>query len=104
LLNSDPKVLPTAIQTLRIISAGYVLYGVSMVMMNALNGSGDTKTPTWINFVCFWLFQIPLAYVLSDTLHMGPKGVFIAIVSAESLLAIVAVIIFRRGKWKEVKI
>jgi putative MATE family efflux protein len=104
LLNSDPKVLPTAIQTLRIISAGYVLYGVSMVMMNALNGSGDTKTPTWINFVCFWLFQIPLAYFLSDTLHMGPKGVFIAIVTAESLIAVVAVIIFRRGKWKEVKI
>lgn len=104
MLNSDEKVLPTAVETLRIVSLGYVLYGISMVMMNAFNGAGDTKTPTWINFVFFWLIQIPLAYLLSMYFKMGPTGVFIAIVSTESMIAVVSMILFTRGKWKEVKI
>jgi putative MATE family efflux protein len=104
LLNSDEKVLTTAVQTLRIVSLGYVLYGVSMVMMNAFNGAGDTRTPTWINFIFFWLVQIPLAWLLSTYFKLGPNGVFIAIVSAESMIAIVAMILFSRGHWKEVKI
>jgi putative MATE family efflux protein len=104
LLNSDEAILPVAIQTLRIVSAGYILYGISMVMMNAFNGAGDTKTPTLINFVFFWLIQIPLAYVLSMHFNMGPTGVFVAIVLVESMIAVVAILLFRRGKWKEVKI
>lgn len=104
LLNSDEAILPVAIQTLRIVSAGYILYGISMVMMNAFNGAGDTKTPTLINFVFFWLIQIPLAYVLSMHFKMGPTGVFVAIVLVESMIAVVAILLFRRGKWKEVKI
>lgn len=104
MLNSDEKVLPTAVETLRIVSLGYVLYGISMVMMNAFNGAGDTKTPTWINFVFFWLIQLPLAYILSMHFTMGPTGVFIAIVSTESMIAVVSMILFTRGKWKEVKI
>lgn len=104
MLNNDEKVLPTAVETLRIVSLGYVLYGISMVMMNAFNGAGDTKTPTWINFVFFWLIQIPMAYLLSMHFSMGPTGVFIAIVSTESMIAVVSMILFTRGKWKEVKI
>ncbi|HSC55180.1 MAG TPA: MATE family efflux transporter [Phnomibacter sp.] len=104
LLNDNPKVLPTAAETLRIVSLGYILYGVSMVMMNAFNGAGDTKTPTQINFVFFWLIQIPLAYLLSMYWHMGPTGIFVAMVSTESMIAIVSMILFTRGKWKEVKI
>jgi putative MATE family efflux protein len=104
LLNSDPAIRPTAVSALRIISAGYVLYGVSMVMMNAFNGAGDTRTPTLINFVFFWLLQIPLAYVLSHYTSLRMHGVFVAIVVAESLIAVVAMWLFRRGRWKTVQI
>jgi Na+-driven multidrug efflux pump len=75
-----------------------------MVMMNAFNGAGDTWTPTWINFFGFWLFQIPLAYVLAIKVDMGPTGVFIAIPVAETCIALAAFFIFRKGKWKMKKV
>jgi Na+-driven multidrug efflux pump len=75
-----------------------------MVVTSALNGAGDTKTPTWINLVGFWLFQIPIAYLMAVTWNWGPKGVFLAIVFAEAGISIAGVIIFRRGAWKKVKI
>lgn len=93
-----------AVQALQIISLGYVFYGIGMVMTNAFNGAGDTMTPTIINLFCFWLFQIPLAYLLALQWGMGPKGVFIAIPAAETLITLIAYFIFKRGKWKQVKV
>ncbi|SDJ53058.1 MATE family efflux transporter [Chryseobacterium jejuense] len=89
---------------LHIMSIGFVFYGIGMVMINAFNGAGDTWTPTWVNLFGFWLFQIPLAYFLSKYLEMGPKGVFISIPAAETLITIVAFILFRKGKWKTIKV
>ena len=89
---------------MRIISCGYIFYGVGMVMANAFNGAGDTWTPTWVNLAGFWFFQIPLAYFLSTTLNWGPTGVFIAIPVAETAIAIAAFFVFRRGKWKSKKL
>jgi Na+-driven multidrug efflux pump len=103
-MNSDPQVARYAVQALRIISAGYIFYGVGMVMANAFNGAGDTKTPTIINFFGFWLFQIPLAYLLAVVLHMGPLGVFLAIPIAETAIAVAAFLLFRKGKWKTVQV
>ncbi len=90
--------------SLQIMSVGFIFYGVGMVMVNAFNGAGDTWTPTWVNFFGFWMFQIPLAYLLSKYLDMGPKGVFISIPAAEVLITIVAFILFKRGKWKAIKV
>jgi len=103
-INRDPIAEATAIKALGIISLGYVFYGVGMVMISALNGAGDTKTPTYINLFCFWAFQVPLAYVLSMVLNLGPKGVFLSIVLAEALITLIAIIFFTRGKWKTVKV
>ncbi|MEJ0104117.1 MAG: MATE family efflux transporter [Bacteroidota bacterium] len=93
-----------AIEAMMIVSSGYIFYGVGMVMMNAFNGAGDTKTPTIINAVGFWAFQIPLAFFLSKTLKMGATGAFIAIPVAETAIAIAAFILFKRGKWKKIKV
>ena len=103
-ITDDVKVIPVAVEALRIVSLGYIFYGIGMVMMNAFNGAGDTRTPTWINLFGFWAFQIPLAYCLAVMLDMGPTGVFIAIITAETAISIAAVILFRRGKWKKVNI
>ena len=100
----DGAVKNYAVQALRIVSCGYVFYGIGMVMINAFNGAGDTWTPTWINLVGFWAFQIPLAYVLAVIFKMGPLGVFIAIPVAETSISIAAYILFKRGKWKKVKV
>lgn len=89
---------------LQIIAAGYVFYAYGMVVTQAFNGSGDTRTPTKINFIAFWLFQLPLAYVSSITLDYGAVGVFVAITSAEVLLAIMAIVWFRKGDWKKVSV
>ena len=89
---------------LQIIAAGYVFYAYGMVVTQAFNGSGDTRTPTKINFIAFWLFQLPLAYVSSITLDYGAVGVFMAITSAEVLLAIMAIVWFRKGDWKKVSV
>jgi putative MATE family efflux protein len=103
-MNKDPQVRAYAVEALRIISAGSIFYGIGMVMANAFNGAGDTKTPTIINLFGFWAFQIPLAYLLAKVLHMGATGVFIAIPTAETSIAIAAYIMFRKGKWKKTKI
>lgn len=100
----EPEVKRVGVLALRIMSAGYIFYGIGMVMANAFNGAGDTKTPTWINLFGFWIFQIPLAYLMAIQLGWGPLGVFIAIPVAETAIAITAWILFRRGKWKETKI
>jgi MATE family, multidrug efflux pump len=103
-LNKDPDIQTLAIQALRIISVGYVFYGVGMVLTSAFNGAGDTRTPTIINLFCFWGFQIPLAWLLANKLGFGPAGVFSAIPVTESTLTIVSFVVFRRGKWKKVRI
>ncbi len=103
-MNKDAGARQYAIQALHIVSLGYIFYGVGMVMMNAFNGAGDTRTPTVVNLFCFWAFQIPLAYLLALHWNFGPEGVFIAIVVSESLITVVSVILFRGGKWKKVKV
>ncbi|HEV3414821.1 MAG TPA: MATE family efflux transporter [Puia sp.] len=103
-LNKDPNIQSLAILALRIISLGYVFYGVGMVLTSAFNGAGDTRTPTIINLFCFWGFQIPLAWLLANGLHFGPEGVFAAIPVTESTLTVVSFVVFRQGKWKKVKI
>lgn len=87
---------------LQIIGAGYIFYGIGMVMIQALNGAGDTRTPTWIHLIGFWLFQVPLAYFMAMILNLGSVGVFIAIPVAETAIAIAAWIFFKKGKWKKV--
>jgi putative MATE family efflux protein len=104
LFTTDPAASPIGAEALTIISYGYIFYAWGMVMMQAFNGAGDTGTPTRINIVCFWLFEIPLAYLLSHPLGMGPTGVFWAIGVSYSFSAVIGVLLFRRGKWKLKKV
>jgi putative MATE family efflux protein len=101
---TDPLVVPTAATALRIISSGFVLYAFGFVLSMSFNGAGDTRTPTIINLFCFWLFEVPLAYVLARPVGLGPSGVFWSMAIAFSLMAIVSGVLFRRGKWKEVRV
>ena len=100
IFTTDPAVVPYGVAALRFISYGYVFYAYGMVVVQSFNGAGDTNTPTLINLACYWLIQIPLAYSLAIPLGFGAKGVFAAITIAESLLAVVAILAFRRGTWK----
>ena len=100
LFSNDAEVIYYGISCLRILGIGFPIYAVGMILTQALNGAGDTFTPTIINFVCFWLLQIPLAYWMATGLEAGPNGVFVASVVSESLITVFAVLVFRRGKWK----
>ncbi len=100
LFSNDPEVLAYGASCLRILGIGYPVYAVGMIMIQSLNGAGDTATPSILNFICFWLLQIPLAIALADALGFGPNGVFVAAVVAESALTILGVMVFRRGGWK----
>jgi putative MATE family efflux protein len=102
LFSSDPDVLLYGTACLRILGVGYPAYALGMVMSQAINGAGDTMTPTILNLIAFWLVQIPLAYWLAAGAGLGPNGVFIAIVAGESLLTVMAVAVFRRGHWQKV--
>ena len=100
LFTQDPVAWPTGAVGLRTMSFGFVFYALGMALTQAFNGAGDTWTPTWINLGCFWLFEIPLAYLLARVWGVGPQGVFIAITLGYSSLALVTVALFKRGRWK----
>jgi Na+-driven multidrug efflux pump len=93
-----------AVESMRIISSGYILYGIGMVLMQAFNGAGDSWTPTYISIVGFWLIQIPLAFFLSFTMDFGPTGAFLAIPLAEAIIAGIYWYYFNKGKWKTIKV
>ncbi len=100
----DEDIRIIAVQALRIMASGYIFYGIGMVMGNAFNGAGDTWTLTWISLVCFWFFQIPLAYTLTLYFNFGLKGVFVSVPVAETLVALVSWYFFKKGKWKKVTV
>lgn len=98
---AEPEVMESAILALRIFSVGYMIFGYGLVLSQSFNGAGDTKTPTRINFVCFWLIETPLAYVLAISLGMGIAGICWSVVAAESLMSIIFIYLFRKGNWKK---
>jgi putative MATE family efflux protein len=101
---ADAEAIRYGTECLRIVAFGYVFFGYGMVVVQSFNGAGDTRTPTILNLFTYWFFQVPLAYVMAVKLDFGASGAFWAIAIAESVLAVVAIIIFRRGTWKHVKI
>lgn len=104
IFTQNPLVLEGGMQCLQIVSLGYIFYAYGMVISQSFNGAGDTRTPTLINVFGFWCLQIPLAYVLARVLDFGSPGVYAAISIAESSIAVVGVLIFRKGRWKAAKI
>ncbi|MGH2373137.1 MAG: MATE family efflux transporter [bacterium] len=100
IFTQDPSVQQFGVACLRIVSAGFIFYALGMVLTQSFNGAGDTWTPTVINLFVFWLFEIPLAYVLAQRAGLGAQGVFAALATAYSTLAVVSAIVFRRGRWK----
>jgi putative MATE family efflux protein len=100
IFNTEPDVVRYGADCLRVISYGYVFYAYGMVLVQAFNGAGDTATPTVINFGCYWMFQLPLAWWLGIHAQWGAGGAFWAVPAAEGLLAVVGILAFRRGRWK----
>lgn len=104
LFTTDPDVLRWGTSCLKILGLGFPMYATGMVIVQALNGAGDTGTPVILNVICFWLVETPLAYTLATGTPLGPNGAFVAVVVAESLLTILSIIVFRRGKWKHLDV
>lgn len=100
----DVAVAPIAANCLRIVSLGFVFYAWGMVLTNSFNGAGDTWTPTLINLGCFWALEIPLAWFLAEHTSAGPTGVFWAVTTAFSMVAVVSAILFKQGRWKLKKV
>jgi putative MATE family efflux protein len=104
LFTSDPAALVWGAKCLRTVAAGFLFYAYGMVVSQSFNGAGDTRTPTRINFFCFWVFEIPVAWLLSHHTSLGPQGVFLAMTLAFCLIAVISVTLFKRGAWKRVKV
>ncbi|MEM6893979.1 MAG: MATE family efflux transporter [Bacteroidota bacterium] len=102
--NTTPVVVEKGALCLQVIAAGYVFYAYGMVLTQAFNGAGDTQTPTKINLVSFWVYQLPFAYLAAFTLGWKSTGVFVAITTAEVLLAIIAMVWFKKGNWKKIQV
>lgn len=100
IFTTDVQVARYGVRCLRIVAAGFFFYGYGMVLTQAFNGAGDTRTPTWINLFCLWLWEIPLAWGLAYPAGLGPTGVFIAVSVAFSTLALVSAWMFSKGTWK----
>jgi putative MATE family efflux protein len=103
MFTSDPEPARWGVLCLRIVGLGFPFYGYGMVVVQSFNGAGDTRTPTLVNIGCFWLFELPVAWLLSRH-GLGPAGVFLAITIAYSAVAVVGGILFRRGRWKAARV
>jgi Na+-driven multidrug efflux pump len=97
---SDPEVIRIGARALRTISCGNIAYAWVMVTLQAFNGAGDTLTPTIVYFFGFWAFELPLAWVLANGFHLREEGAFLAVVIAESSIAIASLVLFRHGRWR----
>ncbi len=104
IFTQDPIVVAHGVQAMQVIGSGYIFYGIAMVITQALNGAGDTKVPTWLNFICFWVFQTPFAYFLAEKTDLKALGAIVAIPVAHALLAVLAWYYFKKGNWKSVKV
>lgn len=100
LFTQEPTAVESGSMALRIIAAGYIFYGYGMILSQAINGAGDTRTPTLMNFICFWMIEIPLAWLLALHWNWGQVGVYYSIVTAETVLAVLAIWLFKKGRWK----
>ncbi len=101
---NDPAVISVGATALRIFSCGNIAYAYVMVLLQAFNGAGDTLTPTYVNFLGFWVLEIPLAWFLAVHTNLQWKGVLVAFVCAECVVAVISLILFRRGRWKAQRI
>ncbi len=104
LFTTEPELVSIGSSCLRIVAMGFIMYGVGMVLVQAFNGAGDTRTPTIVNLIGFWLIEIPLAYILAHVMGFGYYGVFYSIVIAESCVTLLALYFFYRGTWKNQKV
>ena len=104
IFTSVPEVVKEATLSLKIICCGYIFFAYGMVISQSFNGAGDTYTPTLINFICYWLIQIPLAWFAAVNFGFGASGVYFSIAFSLSILAIISIILFKRGKWKKVQV
>ncbi len=100
IFQEEPAVVEAGVISLRIICVGYIFFAYGMVISQAFNGAGDTRTPTLVNIVCFWMLEIPLGYLLGVTLELGLHGVCWAVAISETIMALILIIIFQKGKWK----
>jgi Na+-driven multidrug efflux pump len=104
LFSAEAEVVSNGALCLQVVAAGYLFYAYGMVISQAFNGAGDTRTPTKINLIAFWVFQLPFAYLAAITFGLGALGVFLAITLAEVMLSLIAIIWFRKGHWKKVQV
>lgn len=100
LFTQDPAVVATAVTALEFLSFGYISYGLGIIIPQTFNGAGDTATPGWVNLFSYWVVQIPLAYWMSIHLDLSEKGIFYSIIIAETVMAVISIVLFKRGKWK----
>lgn len=97
---TEPVPFANAVQCLRVVSCGFLFYAYGMVLTQSFNGAGDTVTPTWLNLIVFWMFELPFGFVAAHMLGMGPFGVYLSMTLSFSALAVLSAVLFRRGRWK----
>lgn len=100
LFSEIPPVIATGVETLRIFSVSYTVYAYGLVLSQSFNGAGDTRTPTYVNFICFWLLEIPLGYALAIYAEGGVPGVCWAVAISETVMSLAMIYLFRKGDWK----
>jgi len=87
LFNSDPTVIDTASRYMIIVSSGYGLSGIVMIMAGVLNIFRKPILSSFISLLQMFIIYIPLAYVLSRYIDLN--GIFLSRPIAFLLTAII---------------
>lgn len=100
IFNSEPAMIKTATEFLHIALLGYVMMGPMMVLMNTLQGAGDTVPTMIISIVSTWVLTIPLAYLLPEYMGWGVISIRWVMAGSNIATGLANIIYFQTGKWK----
>ncbi len=74
--SNDSAVITLGVKLLAIAALFQLFDGIQTVATGALRGLGDTNMPMMVNFVGYWIFGLPVGYVLCFRMGFGIAGLW----------------------------
>jgi putative MATE family efflux protein len=100
----EETTVAAAAACLRIAAFNQPFMAMGMALGGALRGAGDTRSPVLVGVIGVWAIRVPLAWALAFPLGLGLNGIWITMTADWAVRTLVFSILYRRGRWKTIKL